>query len=73
MPEIQQVLFEWGDPGDATSAVLYIGKATIGVGVDDPGWEIRKFFYDVIGGKAQVSEIKTLNGKAWSARAGLSW
>ena len=73
MPEFQQVLFEWGDPGDATQAVLYIGKAAIGVGEDDSNWEIRKFFYTLVSGKSQVSEIKTLNGKAWSDRSSLPW
>ena len=73
MPEIQQVLFEWGDPGDGTQQVIYVGKAAIGFDVDSPEWQIKKFFYSLAGGSSQVSEIKTLNGKSWTDRAAYAW
>jgi hypothetical protein len=74
MAETQQVLFEWGDPGDGTQQVMYLGKAPIGVGEDDYSWEIKQFTY-VFGTDAayHVAGIKTLFGKPWTDRATLPW
>ena len=67
------VLFDWEDVG-GTQQITYLGKAPFGTDQDDPKWEIKKFSYAVAGdGNFHVSQIQTLDGKAWTQRTSYPW
>ena len=70
----EYILFEWDDLGDGVQQIVYVGKAPFGTNQSDSKWEIKKFTYvQESDSKYYVTQIKTLDGKAWTDRATYDW